>query len=113
VSAFDLKSEEELPNQETPPLPEQLEKFYDPRQAMMSTVDWRLSESLKQNINSFQQEGRNIKVEDLISRVKLENGGVSQWPNNPRRRLVLNDGRPHNTLERAFEEFQIQQSINL
>ena len=117
VSAFDFKIEES-PNP-NPPLPEKLQMFYDPKQALLNTVDWRVSESLRHNIDAYQGGQANVKVEDLISKVQLENTCVSpSWPfisSKKRHSLVLESSlRPgQQTLERAFEEFQLQQSINL
>ena len=46
----------------------------------MSTVDWKISESLKTSIEAYHNNS-SVNVEDLISRVKYENDTVSpSWP---------------------------------
>jgi hypothetical protein len=39
---------------------------------MMNTGDWRLSECLKHSIDECSQNTISVKVEDLISKVKME-----------------------------------------
>lgn len=92
----------------------------------MSTVDYRMSECLRTNIDAFQNND-SVKVEDLISRVKLENSQSlhtnEDFPifmNNKKRQSLVFENTirtmanisnfskqqfPQNTLERAFEEF--------
>ena len=80
VSAFDLKfMDEDSPDQiaQPPPQPEKLVKEYDLRQAMMNTGDWRLSECLKHSIDAFSHNTISVKVEDLITKVKMESSSVA------------------------------------
>jgi hypothetical protein len=37
----------------------------------MNTGDWRLSECLKHSIDAFSQNTISVKVEDLITKVKM------------------------------------------
>ena len=100
VTAFDPRVEASPDLVQQPPVP------YLPGQ--MSRDDWKLSESLRSNIDAASQQAASVKVEDLIQRVLLDTVHPIVVNTRKRQSIILDSMRQSSLLEKAFEEFQVQ-----
>lgn len=105
MTAFDPKVEA------SPDLVQQAPALYLPGQ--LSRDDWKLSESLRSNIETASQQATSVKVEDLIQRVLLDTVHPIVVNTRKRQSIILDSMRQSSLLEKAFEEFQVQQSLQL
>ena len=105
VTAFDSRVDA------SPDLVQQAPVPYIPGQ--MSRDDWKLSESLRSNIDAASQQSVSVKVEDLIQRVLLDTVHPIVVNTRKRQSIILDSMRQSSQLEKAFEEFQVQQSLQL